>query len=100
MMRKLTLAVALVLLLAALALPVFGETDNYEACWGQATAAFAEMGEMGLHASQQPTPRAGLGNLAQALFDDGIIEDNTLQALAVWLVSIDPDLTVEACMVE
>lgn len=91
------LAVALVLLLAALALPAFGETDNYDACWGQATAVFAQMGEMGDHASQQPTPRLGLGNLAQALFDDGVIEDNTLQALAAWLVSIDPDLTVDAC---
>lgn len=28
-----------------------------DACWGQATAVFSQMGEMGEHASQQPTGR-------------------------------------------
>ena len=31
--------------------------DN--ACWGQASAVFAQTGQMGIHASQEPTPRAG-----------------------------------------
>lgn len=67
-------------------------------CWGQATAAFAQMGEMGEHASQQANPRDGLANLADALYDDGVIDEPTLQALGAWLVEIAPDLTVEACM--
>lgn len=97
-MKKVTLAVILMLLLAALAFPVFAETDNYDACWGQATAVFAQMGEMGEHASQEETPRAGLGNLARQLYDDGLLADDTIQALAAWLVSIDDSLSVDACM--
>lgn len=73
-------------------------TDNEQACWGQASAAFAQAGRMGYHASNQEVPRAGLANLAQILYDDGVIDAPTLQALGEWLVSIDPDLTVEACM--
>lgn len=71
-----------------------------QACWGQASAAFAQMGEMGGHASQQPTPRDGLANLARELYDAGTdgMDAPTLQALGAWLVSIDPDLTIEACM--
>lgn len=97
-MKKLTLALALVLVLALLALPAFANTDNYDACWGQATAAYAALGEMGEHASQQETPREGLANLAQRLYEEEGIGDGSLQGLAVFLVSIDPDLTVEACM--
>ncbi len=101
-MKKVILAIALVLLLAALALPALATsdnaTDNYAACWGQATAVFAQMGEMGEHASQEETPRAGLGNLARQLYDDGVLADDTIQALAAWLVSIDENLTVDACM--
>lgn len=101
-MKKVTLAVILMLLLAALALPVFATsdnaTDNYDACWGQATAVFAQMGKMGEHASQEETPRAGLGNLARQLYDDGLLADDTIQALAAWLVSIDDSLSVDACM--
>jgi hypothetical protein len=67
-------------------------------CWGQATAAFAQMGKMGEHASQQVQPRDGLANLAHYLYDEGVIDAPTLQALAAYLVSVDPDLTVEACM--
>jgi len=67
-------------------------------CFGQATAAFAKMGEMGEHASQQANPRDGLANLARYLYDEEVLDAPTLQALAAWLVSIDPDLTVEACM--
>jgi len=95
--KKLILALALVSLFALVLLPapVKAYTD---ACWGQATAAFAQMGEMGLHASQQPTPRDGLANLASYLYDEGVIDAPTLQAMGAFLVEIDPDLTVEACM--
>ena len=46
---------------------------NPQACWGQATAVFAATGELGQHASSEPTPRLGLANLARALFDQGVI---------------------------
>ena len=75
-------------------------TPPYQSCWGQASAVFAQMGLMGEHASQQPNPRDGLHNLAVTLYDDGVIEGPSLAALAAWLVSLDPDLTVAACMAE
>lgn len=96
-MKKVT-AILLVVFLFALVWVQAPATAYSEECWGHATAAFAQMGEMGLHASQQPTPRDGLANLANALYEDGVLEAPTLQALAAFLVSIDPDLTVEACM--
>ena len=45
------------------------------ACWGQASAVFAQTdtGVMGEHSSAEPTPRIGLRNLARALADAGII---------------------------
>lgn len=55
------------------------------ACWGQATAVFAQMGEMGQHASEQPTPRLGLRNLARALFEAGVIPDDSMQSLGAFV---------------
>jgi hypothetical protein len=69
-------------------------SDN--ACWGQATKVFVQMADMGEHASQQPTPRLGLRNLARALFEQGVIEDDTLQALGAFVVA-ELGLSVEAC---
>lgn len=97
-MKKVVMSGLVILLLLLSVMPALAGTDNYEACWGQATAVYAQMGEMGEHASTQPTPRDGLANLAQQLYDGEILADDTVQALAAWLVSIDPDLTVEACM--
>jgi hypothetical protein len=97
-MKKLTIALALVsfFALALASVPVHAYTD---ACWGQASAAFAQMGQMGQHASQQETPRDGLANLARDLYyEAGVLDAPTLQALGAYLVSIDSDLTVEACM--
>jgi hypothetical protein len=96
-MRKVIVVLALVVLLALVVAPVPVKAYT-QACWGQASAVFAQMGEMGKHASQQPTPRVGLANLARSLYADGILDAPTLPALAAFLVSIDPDLTVEACM--
>jgi len=67
------------------------------ACWGQATRVFAQMGAMGEHASQQPTPRLGLRNLARLLFEAGIIADDTMQALGQF-VAAELGLSIEACM--
>lgn len=69
---------------------------NAQACWGQATRVFAQMGVMGEHASQQETPRVGLRNLARALYAQGVLEDDTLQALGAF-VAKELGLTIEAC---
>lgn len=65
-------------------------------CWGQASAVFAQTGEMGSHSSQQPTPRLGLRNLARALYDASVIPDDSMQALGVF-VSDELGLSIEAC---
>jgi len=96
-MKKIIVALALASLFALMIMPASAKAYT-NACWGQATAAFAQLGEMGDHASQQPTPRLGLDNLADELYEAGVIDAPNLQALGAFLVSIDPDLTVEACM--
>ena len=68
-----------------------------QACWGQATKAFAQMGEMGQHASQQPTPRIGLRNLARALADAGVIPDDSMQTLGAF-VAAELGLDISACL--
>src|SRR5262249_56823842 len=72
-------------------------TPNSQACWGQATKVFAATGELGQHASSEPTPRLGLANLAQALFAQGVIPAPTMQALGAFVpaplgLSIDSSL--------
>lgn len=81
-MRKPIVRIGLLIVILLLAIS-FGSTGaqaapNEKACWGQATQVFARMGVMGEHASQQPTPRLGLRNLARALYEQGVIEDDTL----------------------
>ena len=70
---------------------------NDHACWGQATAVFAATGELGQHASSEPTPRLGLANLARALFDQGVIPAPTMQALGAF-VAAQLGLSIDACM--
>jgi hypothetical protein len=70
--------------------------QSSNACWGQATAVFARMGVMGEHASGYDTPRLGLRNLARALYDQGVIEDDTMQALGAF-VAAELGLDVGAC---
>lgn len=97
-MKKLTVALVLVSIFALVFAIVPAQAYTQD-CWGQATAAFAQMRKMGLHASQQETPREGLPNLARYLYyEEGVLDAPTLQALGAYLVSIDPDLTIEACM--
>ena len=96
-MKKLVVVFLVVVLLAVMAVPVAAHgTDNPNACWGQASAVFAQTGEMGEHSSQQPTPRIGLRNLARALYADGVIADDSLQALGVFVVQ-ELGLNVDAC---
>jgi hypothetical protein len=72
-------------------------TPNAQACWGQATKVFAATGQLGQHASSEPTPRLGLANLARALFDQGVIPAPTLQALGAF-VAAQLGLSIDACM--
>ena len=70
---------------------------NDHACWGQATAVFAATGELGQHASSEPTPRLGLANLARALYAQGTIPAPTMQALGAF-VATQLGLSIDACM--
>ena len=54
------------------------------------------MGEMGEHASQESTSPLGLRNLARALYDAGIIEADTMQALGAF-VATELSYSIEAC---
>ncbi|MGW8251777.1 MAG: hypothetical protein ACWGO1_14120 [Anaerolineales bacterium] len=98
-MKKLILLllVTLMLLVALIPAGALAATDEGNACWGQATAVFSQMGVMGEHASQQPTPRLGLRNLARALYDAGAIPDDSLQSLGSF-VAAELMLSVDACM--
>ena len=71
-------------------------TPNDQACWGQATKVFAATGELGQHASSEPTPRLGLANLARSLFAAGIIPAPTMQALGAF-VTTHLGLSIDAC---
>jgi len=99
MKKKVILAVVLV---PVLLLSVFFVTGgalaapNENSCWGQASAVFAQTGEMGEHASQNPTPRLGLRNLARALDDAGIIPNDSMQALGAFVAN-ELGLSIEAC---
>jgi len=52
---------------------------------------------MGKHSSQQPSPRLGLRNLARALFEAGVIPDDSMYSLGVF-VSYELGLSIDACM--
>lgn len=98
-MKKLIMGMVFALLLSVTLMPVATQasTDQDNACWGQASAVFAQTGEMGKHSSQQPTPRLGLKNLAEALYDAGVIEDDTMSALGAFVAS-ELGLSIDACM--
>jgi hypothetical protein len=95
-MRSVVVAVLTASLVALPAVPAAADTSNPQACWGQASKVFAQMGEMGEHASQFPTPRLGLRNLARALAEQGVIADDSMQALGAF-VADELGLNVEAC---
>lgn len=94
-MKKLVTLLVVILSLSILfvSTSVQAQTDEDSACWGQASAVFARMGEMGEHSSSFDTPRYGLANLARLLLG----EDATIQDLGA-VVAADLGLTIEACM--
>ena len=77
--------------------PFATQAADSSACWGQATAVYAQMGEMGEHASQEPTPRMGLHNLAVALYDAGLIEEESMAALGAFVADA-LGLSIDACL--
>ncbi len=101
MRRRITLLLVAVILALSMSIGIGGGAfaANEASCWGQATKVFAQMGEMGEHASQQDNPRLGLRNLARALYEQGVIEDDTLQALGAF-VADELGLSIEACKKE
>jgi hypothetical protein len=84
-------------LMLGLVVPAAGAAPGGDACWGQATKVFAQTGQMGEHSSQQVEPRLGLRNLARALHDQGVIPDDSMQALGVFVVG-ELGLSIDACM--
>ena len=97
-MKRLSAVLLAVLLASALLIPAAAQAaPDDDACWGQATSVFAQMGVMGQHASEQETPRLGLRNLARALHDAGAIPDDTLQALGAFATT-ELGLSIDACM--
>ena len=84
------------LVAALLAIPLPAIASPHASCWGQASAVFAQTGEMGDHSSSFETPRLGLRNLARALADGGVIPDDSMASLGVF-VSLELGLSVDAC---
>ncbi|MCZ7543484.1 MAG: hypothetical protein M5R40_08075 [Anaerolineae bacterium] len=97
MRKRVLLLIAVLLALTAFVPAGVQAAPSSGACWGQATRVFAQMGEMGEHASTQPTPRLGLRNLARALAADGIIPDDSMQALGAF-VAAELGLSIDACL--
>lgn len=87
----------LVLLVMAVLSTASASAHPQQACWGQATKVFAQMEDMGEHASQQPTPRLGLRNLARALHEQGVIEDDSMHALGAFVAG-ELGYSIDACM--
>ncbi len=94
MKTRIVLVVMLVVIMLAAVAPVQAADDN--ACWGQASAVFAQMGEMGQHSAEQATPRLGLRNLARYLYGEGIIADDSMQALGAFVADA-LGLSIDAC---
>jgi len=79
------------------AVPSLSQTSTPQACWGQATQVFAQMGVMGAHASEQANPRVGLRNLARDLYEAGVLPDDSLQALGAFVADA-LGLSIDACL--
>ena len=91
------LAITLSILVSVTAFAGNGNSASQgDSCWGQASAVFAQMGEMGEHSSSFPTPRLGIRNLARQLYYAGIIPDDSMASLGVF-VADELGLDIYAC---
>jgi hypothetical protein len=95
-MKKVLVVAVMALLLGVGLLPAQASAQSDQACWGQASAVFAQMGAMGEHSSRFENPRLGLKNLAEALYDAGVIDAPTMQALGAY-VAAELGLSIDAC---
>jgi hypothetical protein len=91
-----SLVLVLVLLSTLVSTALANGPSNPNACWGQASRVFAQMGEMGEHSSGFATPRLGLRNLARELAAAGIIPDDSMASLGAF-VAAELGLSIEAC---
>lgn len=73
-----------------------GSAQAAPACWGQASAVFAQTGQMGTHSSSQANPRLGLRNLARALAEAGVLPDDSMESLGAF-VATELGLSIDAC---
>ncbi|MEQ6900822.1 hypothetical protein [Nocardioides sp. YIM 152588] len=96
MTGKLVAAAAAVTLVGAVGLAAPAQAAH-PSCWGQATKVFAQTGTMGEHSSSQANPRAGLRNLARDLADMGVIPDDSMASLGVFVAG-ELGLSIDACM--
>jgi hypothetical protein len=98
-MKKLVVVLAVVMLSVLVFATVQASTIQEDACWGQASAVYARMGEMGEHSSSEElgTPRVGLRNLARQLYEAGLIEDDSMAALGAFVAEAE-GLEIDACM--
>jgi hypothetical protein len=96
-MKKLVV-VLVVVLLSMLVFATVQAAPNDNACWGQASAVFAQMGEMGEHSSSFESPRLGLRNLARSLYESGEygLPDDSMASLG-WFVATYLELEIDAC---
>jgi hypothetical protein len=88
-------AMLVVFLLVVMVVPASAANDS--ACWGQASAVYAQMGEMGEHSSSFESPRMGLRNLARYLYSIDAIPDDSMASLGVFVAEA-LELEIEACM--
>ena len=95
-MGKLSVLAVLALLLVLALVATVQAAPSDQACWGQVSKVYAKMGDMGPHASEPATPRDGLRNLARYLYEEGAIDDDTMQALGAF-VATEFELTIDAC---
>ena len=94
LLRAGLVTIAVVASSIAMASPGSAASDN--ACWGQASAVFAQMGKMGEHSSSFESPRLGLRNLARDLYSKDMLPDASLQSLGAFVAQAD-GLAIDAC---
>jgi hypothetical protein len=96
MRKRLVVAAGMTLAMLVSGTAVASARPASEACGGQASKVFAQIGLMGEHSSSFDSPRLGLRNLARTLADAGVIEDDSMQALGRF-VADELGLEIDAC---
>lgn len=102
-MKKLVVVMLVVMMSLLVFATVQAATSQEDACWGQASAAFAATGVMGEHSSDPDGdgvlggPRVGLRNLARSLAAAGIIADDSIASLGAFVAAAE-GLSIDACI--